>query len=271
MKRKKRIARPDGTTVSVANDLRHKLNLNYLKYTNKTRAAGIHDLPALACDTHVLPDFIALNSQPSTFHTTPLTAVGFWLYDDELDGIHGLYNAIYYKDERLLAKYRKRFEGVKIFFTPDYSQFGDMDDIESHYRLKKARIVGLWFALELGAVVIPFITMPTPTSVSFALDGLEDCHVVAFSTKGYVGNALERDILKQIVRLTVDTLNLRAIVVYDVCKDSTAVDDIFAYARERGIEVVTPMNTLKIRNIAKARAALETETGSAEGGDARAR
>lgn len=246
---------PDGRKVRVPNDLRKKLNLSYLEYTNKTHAVGAHDLPALSCDTYVLPDFIALDSQPSTFHATPFTAVGFWLYDDAFDGIHGLYNAIYYKDEKLLEKYRERYRGVKIFFTPDYSQFGDVDDIEEHYRLKKARVVGLWFTLELGAVVIPFVTVPTPASVPFALDGLEGCHVVAFSTKGYVNDPIERAILKEIVKLTVDTLDLRAIVVYDVCKDDDAVDDIFSYARERGVEVVVPMNTLKARNIEKATAA----------------
>lgn len=251
MKRNARVAQSDGNIVSVPIDLRRKLNLSYLEYTNKTRAAGAHDLPALACDTRVLPDFIALHGQPSTYHTTPLTAVGYWQYDNEFDGIHGLYNAIYYNDERLLRRYRKRYEGVRFFFTPDYSQFGDVDDIEEHYRLKKARVVGLWLALDLGAIVIPFITMPTPASVSFALDGLEDCHVVAFSTKGYVKDSVERDVLKQMVRLTVDTLDLRAIVVYDVCKDEVAVDDIFAYAHERNVEVVVPMNVLKERNIAK--------------------
>lgn len=267
MKRNRRVTLPDGTTINMENDLLKKLNLNYLEYTNKTRAVGAHDLPALICNTRVLPDFIALNSQPSTFHTTPLTAVGFWLYDNEFDGIHGLYNAIYYKNEKLLSKYRERYRGVKLFFTPDYSQFGDVDDIEAHYRLKKARVVGLWFVLELGAVVIPFITVPTPASVSFALDGLEDCHVVAFSTKGYVDNVVEREALKQIVHLTVDTLDLRTIVVYDVCKDNAAVDDIFAYAREHGVEVVVPMNTLKARNIAKTQVVGQVRAEKAEGGE----
>lgn len=251
MKRNARVTQPDGSIARIPRDLRQKLNLSYLEYTNKTRAVGAHDLPALACDTKVLPDFIALHGQPSTYHTTPLTAIGYWQYDNEFDGIHGLYNAIYYNDEKLLNKYRKRYEGVRFFFTPDYSQFGDVDDLEEHYRLKKARIVGLWLALELNAVVIPFITMPTPASIDFALDGLEQCHVVAFSTKGYVNNPVERELLKQIVQLTVDTLDLRAIVVYDVCKDETAVNDIFAYAREHGINVVAPMNVLKERNMAK--------------------
>lgn len=261
MKRNAKVIRPDGSFATIPVDLRRKLNLSYLEYTNKTRSAGIHDLPALACNTNVLPDFIALHSQPSTYHRTPLTAIGYWQYDNEFDGIHGLYNAIYYNDKKLLEEYRERYEGVKIFFTPDYSQFGDVDDIEEHYRLKKARVVGLWLTLELGAVVIPFITVPTPASTAFALDGLMDCHVVAFSTKGYVNDPIEREILKQIVELTVDTLDLHVIIVYDVCKDDAAVNDIFSYAREHGIKVVVPMNILKERNMAKAAVSAKSKAG----------
>ena len=252
MKCNRKVTLPNGRTEVIASDLRRNLNLNYLRYTNKTRSVGIHDLPALACDTQVLPDFIALYGQPSTYHKTLLTAVGFWEYDNVFDGLHGLYNAIYYDDKKLLKVYRERFKGVRNFFTPDYSQFGDVDDLEEHYRLKKARVVGLWLAVELHAVVIPFITMPTPASIDFALDGLEDCHVAAFSTKGYVGNCSEREILKRMIQLTVDKLNLHSIVVYDVCKDNSAFEDIFSYAYERGIKVVVPNNTLKGRNVLKA-------------------
>lgn len=109
----------------------------------------------------------------------------------------------------------------------------------------------IWFAIELGAVVTPFITVPTPESVGFALDGLENCSVVAFSTKGYVDNPVERNVIKEFVRLTVDTLDLKAIVVYDVCSTNDAVDDIFSYAKEKGIEIVVPANALKERNVAR--------------------
>ena len=105
--------------------------------------------------------------------------------------------------------------------------------------------------MELNAVVIPFITAPTPESVEFALDGLERCSVVAFSTKGYVDNPIERGVIKELVRLTVDTLDLKTIVVYDVCSTNDAVEDIFSYAKERGIEIVVPANALKERNSAK--------------------
>ena len=184
MKRRKKIILNNGDTNYEDIDLRKKCCLNYLKYTNATHACGKHGLPELICNTEVFPDYNALYGQPSLYRKTKLTAVGFWQYDDVFDGIHGLYNAIYYDDTDLLNQYKERFEDVRIVFTPDYSQFGDVDDLEEAYRLKKARIVGLWFAEEMHAVVIPCITMPTAKSVGFALDGLARCSVVAFSTKG---------------------------------------------------------------------------------------
>ncbi len=251
MKRRKKVILSDGSTGYQDIDLRRKLNLEFLRYTNLAHAAGKHDLPALVCNTEVLPDYIALSGYPAQYRKTPLTAVGFWEYDEKFDGYDGLFNAIYYNQEDLLEYYRERYAGVRFFFTPDYSQFGEVSDLEEHYRLFKARIVGIWFVIELGAVVIPFITVPTPESVEFALDGLEDCSVVAFSTKGYVNDPVERGIIRELVRLTVDKLDLRAIVVYDVCSTNAAVDDIFSYAREKGIDVVVPANALKERNIAR--------------------
>ena len=61
--------------------------------------------------------------------------------------------------------------------------------------------------------------------------------------------------LKEMVKLTVDALNLKAIVVYDVCGDNNAVDDIFAYAANQGIRVIVPRNSLKDRNVQKKKAA----------------
>ena len=251
MKRRRKVKRLDGSTAYEEIDLYKKCNLNYLHYVNLTHVAGAHGLPALACNTRVLPDYIALSGYPGQFHKTPLTAVGFWEYDEKFDGPDGLFNAIKYGMEDRLEYYKKRFSGVRFFFTPDYSQFGDVGDIERDYRLLQARVVGIWLAMEIGAVVIPFITIPTAESIDCALDGLEDCSVVAFSTKGYVNNPVERGVIKEIVRRAVDTLRLKTIVVYDVCSTNDAVADIFSYAKERGIHVVVPPNALKERNMAR--------------------
>lgn len=251
--RKPTISCPDGNLGRTPKDLKKLLNLSYLRYTNKTHAAGIHDLPALSCNTSVLPDYIALSNHPGDFHRTSLTAVAFYLYDSDFDGKDGLYNAIYYHDEKRLHYFKERFKGVKIFISPDMSEFGDIDDIENHYRIKKSRVVAIWLAMELEAVVIPHITFPTLDSIDFGLDGLEECSVVAFSTKGYVNDPIERAILEESVRYTVNRLNLRAIVVYDVCATDDNALEIFKYANDQGIEIVIPNNMLKERNAAKHR------------------
>lgn len=74
---------------------------------------------------------------------------------------------------------------------------------------------------------------------------------MAFSAKDYVDDPVERDVIKELVRLTVDTLDLRAIVVYDVCSNNDAVDDTFSYVKERDIETIVPANALKERNVAR--------------------
>lgn len=242
-----------GEKVPVPKNLKKLLNLQYLRLTNKTLSVGLHDLPEMKCETEVLPDYIALYNHPADYHKTPNTAVAFYLYDDSFDGINGLYNAIYYKDKKLLKMYKQRFMGVKFFISPDYSQFGDVDDIENHYRIKKARIVSLWLTLELGAIVIPNITYPTIDSLWFYLDGLESCKVVAFSTMGYVDDELEREFLIEAVKQTVNRLPITTIVVYDVCGSDEAVREIFDYAIKKGIKLVVPQNTMKIRNSARKR------------------
>ncbi len=244
-----------GEKIRVPKDLKKLLNLQYLRFTNKTYSVGRHDLPELRCDTEVLPDYIALYNHPADYNKTPNTAVAFYLYDDTFDGIDGLYNAIYYKDEKLLKYFKERFKGVKFFIAPDYSQLGDLDDIENHYRIKKARVVALWLTMELGAIVIPNITYPTIDSLWFYLNGLEECTVVAFSTMGYVDDEVERDFLIEAVKQTVDKLSLNTIVVFDICGDNDAVNRIFAYAIKKGIKIVVPDNIMKLRNSARKRGA----------------
>ena len=45
-----------------------------------------------------------------------------------------------------------------------------------------------------------------------------------------------------------DYLNLKAIVVYDVCKSNDAVYEVFEYAINKGIKIIIPPNNLKVRN-----------------------
>lgn len=128
----------------------------------------------------------------------------------------------------------------------------------------------MWLTMEVGAVVIPLVTFPTLESIEFVLDGLEECEVVAFSTKGSMDNPVERAILTESVRYVVDRLGkLRAIVVYDVCMDDEKVREVFAYATEHGVEVVIPPNKLKERNAVLRLKRLAERGGGAHGQDER--
>lgn len=231
-------------------EIRKKLNLSYLNWTNKTCSVGEDDLPALYCNTTIYPDFLALSGEPGLYWKTQNTGICFYEYDDEMDGIHGLYEAIYHNDKKLLAEYKRRYQGVRFFITPDFSECGDVHAIENKYRLFKARIVGLWFMHELNAVVIPHVTYPLIKDIAYALTGLEECSVVAFSTKGYVKDSTELNNLISAVKYTTDHLHLQAIVVYDACGDDSIVNRVFAYPKSKGVHIIVPGNTLKERNTA---------------------
>lgn len=229
-------------------DLRKKLNLSYLSLTNLTNSVGEDDLPALYCNTTTYPDFLALSGEPSLYRKTPNTGICFYEYDDEMDGIHGLYEAIYHNNKKLLREYKRRFQGVRYFITPDYSECGDIHTIENKYRLFKARVVGLWLVHEIGAVVIPHVTYPLIKDIAYSLTGLENCSVIALSTKGYARNTVELDSLIYCIRFVTDKLPLHAIVVYDTCGDEFIIKQAFEYPRSKGIEIIVPGNTLKERN-----------------------
>ena len=135
-----------------------------------------------------------------------------------------------------------------MILAPDYSELGDIHAIENNYRLFKSRIVSLWLMFELGAIVIPNISFPDKNSYAFALDGLEGCSVVAISTKGHMDDVAENERLRDNIRFTVDTLQLKTIVVYDVCGTNSATLDAFSYAIKNGVSVIIPDNTLKCQN-----------------------
>lgn len=230
-------------------NLSKMLNLSWTKLTNTTPATGQWDLPMLSCNTSIIPTFLALYGEPGHYQENgSLTGVCFYSYDAEFDGVHGLYEAIYHDDQRQLEYYQRRFAGVKIFISPDYSQFGDIHNIENVYRLFKAAIVSLWLTNELHAVVIPSITGASENILQLLLASLHNCSVVAFSTKGHMNSSTERERLARMIRITVDTLELNSIVVYDCCGDNEQVLDVFSYAVRQGIHVLIPDNTLKRRN-----------------------
>lgn len=236
--------------------LRKLLNFNFLNYTNKTISCGEKDLPALFCNTEVYPDFLALYSEPKLYRKTDRTAVCFYQFDSVFDGKNGLFEAIYHDNKARLEYYKKRFAGVKFIIEPDYSEFGDIHVIENEYRLFKARVVAIWFIIEIGAVVIPNISFPTERSAAFALEGYENCSVVAISTKSHLVDKNEYERLLWKIRYTVDNLHLKAIIVYDACGTNEKALECFSYAIDKGVEIIIPNNTLKERNALHSKAVM---------------
>lgn len=240
-------------------DLRKLLLLKYQKLTNKSQYVGKYDLSSLYCNTSVFPDYIALYNETSYYYKTKLTAIGFFEYDEKFDGQHGLYNAIYYENKKDLAFFKERFKNVKFVFTPDYSLLEDTDEVENLYRLKKMRVVGLWFTHEIGSIVIPLITFPSIKSMDYYLDGLENSSVVGISTKGHIDEAKEYKILCASIKYVVEKKkNLKAIVVYDVCGNPEKTLAAFKPAEDAGIKIIIPPNSLKIENEKKWRKKHET-------------
>lgn len=239
----------NGIVVNEQRDLKRLLNYNHLNLTNKTVCCGRLDLPEIQCDLPELPDYIALYSQPSDYHRTKNTAVCFYDYDSKMDGQHGLYNAIKYNNKKDIAFFKERFEGVKIFFMPDYSIFGDIQAYENHHRMGRAREVALWLTLENNSIVIPNIAAGSRRDFDYIFDGYDKVRVAGVSTKSKLPKKTDRELLQDtineaLVRMT----ELETFIVYDISADNKDADRLFQKARENGIRVIIPDNSMKIRN-----------------------
>ncbi len=106
-----------GVTLRCKMDMQRLLNLNHLRYTNNTFCEGKLGLPALSCNTDILPNYLALYNEPSDYHKTDRTAVCFYLYDSVFDGQNGLFSAIYWGNQKQLEAFKERFKGVS-FLLP---------------------------------------------------------------------------------------------------------------------------------------------------------
>lgn len=227
-----------------------KLNLHYTKIANKTRASLLLELPCINCQIkEFLPTYLALYHQPEDYiKNGSATGVCFFIDDHRFDNKDGLYNAIYYNDAKKLKSYKDRFKNVKIFIEPDYSICGDLSFAEKVSRRFKMRIVSVWLATELKAIVIPLITYGNEQSFKYMLDGIENSNTVAFSTKGSMRNTKknphQRELLLKAVKYTVDNLRLRYIVVYSA-SDYETTFKLFSYAIDNGVQIIIPKNRLR--------------------------
>ena len=230
-------------------NLKKLLNLGLLDYTNLTPKYGDLDMPYIRCKMIPNIDYLATYSQPSTYFHSQGTCVTFFEYDIFFDGLYGLWNAIYYGVKELQEYYLERFQGVKCFVAPDYSKCGDVSEAENYHRQFRSRIVAIWLAMNLNAVVIPLVSCANDIGMRYMLDGMDDCTVVAFNAKGPMGDPAQLEIFIRSIKYTVDHLKkLKLIIVYSASPDKEKVLEIFKYAIESGIEVHIPDNMLQTRN-----------------------
>ncbi len=226
------------------------MNINYLHLTNKTLCVGKYNLPSLYCSVEEYPDYIALYSQPCEYHKTKNTAVSFFDYDIRFNGRNGLYTAIYYNDSKLLDQFKLRFKGIRYFISPDYSMIGDGQLYHNVCNYGMSREVALWLQMELGAIVIPNIPCSSMRDLEYITDGIENVSIVAFSTKGRTENPVDVNLIRLSLTVVLKNLSkLKAILVYDTSINNDLVNRLFAPAKEMGIDVIIPGNSLKNRNI----------------------
>lgn len=237
----------DGNISRKERALRYQLNYGIADLLNMA-VLNEYDLPVHHCNPTTYPDYIALNTKNGKFHLTPATALGYYTYDRTFDSVDGLYNAIYYNNQRLLKKYKSKYAGIRFVIAPDYSMFDNIWKYENESRLLKIRVIMLWFVVEIGAIVIPNAIYASTDKLPVYLSGFEECTVMCFSTKGHVRYSKNRARVKEAVKYVVDHFPLKMILVYSVCgKDETSIK-LFEYAILHGVEVRIIDNTLRRRN-----------------------
>ncbi len=215
--------------------------------TNKTTKNNLKCLPDIGSFVDVYPDFIALESEPGLFNKTLLTAVSWFKDDSYFDAIDGLYNAIIYKDEKLLQFYKTRYSNVKMFIGIDYSIYGDFDEETVLHNLKKACIVFLWLTFEMDAIVYPLMTYGPEKTFDWCFEHIMIGSNVALSLKGIM-EGKEKDLFQKALKVLIDTRKPKALIVYTVGSKESS-DKILKYAIEKCTPIVYVENTLQTRNL----------------------
>ncbi|MEE3343546.1 MAG: DUF4417 domain-containing protein [Bacilli bacterium] len=225
-----------------------KTRLEYLRILNTTTPSNSGRMPNLKCNLEVYPDFLALYTEPGKYTKTLLTALCFYLWDEKFDDHDGLLNSIKYNIREKLDFYKKRFHGVKMIISPDYSLVGNIYPTINEGRIFDSRLVALWFANELGIITIPNMTYTDEDSFETMIDGIEECKVVCFNAMSCLTDKDNRKKLEKAIKFTVDHLKLNAIIVYTSTTNDDIINDIFKYAIENNVKVVIPDNTIRESN-----------------------
>ena len=234
-------------------DLRKRLNLNYTIFSNQSSKNPNYHFANIYNKDDYIPDFLALyKKEHYLYGSTDNTTICFFEYDDIVNSIYGLCNAVYYNDKELLDLYSEELKGCHYFIMPDLSLTDDIEEWDLIHRHGIMRLTCIWIITKLRGHVIPLMTYNNEASFKNMVAGFEECEVVCFSTKGSISKPSKRKMLIKAVKYAVDNLpKLKRIIVYDVCKRNNHIDLIFKYAIDKGIKITVPDNTLKTCNSRK--------------------
>ena len=183
-----------------------KHNLYIIDLINTTYKMGEKELLHVASPENVEIDFLALYSRKNEYSKTKKTCVCFYEDDWKFDNKNGFWDAIYHKDKKTLRKLKERLTNVDILIAPDYSVFNEFSDSFNVVNIQRSRIVLLWLVEECNKIVIPNITFTDEKSLKYFYNGLEDCSVVAISTKGTLKNNEIKKLFKQAIDILVNKL-----------------------------------------------------------------
>ncbi len=229
-------------------NLNKKLNLSFLNYTNQGFYYGKLDIPEATCKLDICPiDYIAQYGEKlDSKYKFP--ALCFYQYDNEFDGMNGLYNAIYYDDKKSLIKYKEKLKYFHYIISPDYSICGDAPLIENLHRIFKSRLVGSYLVNELNKIVIPNISFFDENTKKVTLSGISKNSTVAISTKGLLNGKRKQELMDYIVNETIKEIHPEIVILYNVSVKCPKYNEIVHKFQNNGIKVIVPPNKLLIRN-----------------------
>ncbi len=226
----------------------NRLNLTFLKHTNKGHYYGILDMPEATCNLDVCPiDYLALYGEKAN-PKYKFPALCFYQYDKAFDGTKGLFNAIYHDERSFLSKYKDKLSAYHYIVSPDYSICGDAPQIENLYRIFKSRIVGSYLVNELRKIVIPNISFIDETTKKAALSGISIGSAIAISTKGLLNGKDRQELLDYIVEETMKVIQPKIVILYNVSVKCSKFEEVVKKIENTGAKVISPPNILLIRN-----------------------
>lgn len=231
-----------------------KCNLSFINFTNKCFYVGKYDMPNVSCSCeNIKIDYLVLYSHLSEYDEKSNKAVCFYQYDQIFDGINGLFNAIYYNDKKLLEKYKKRFENVKILIAPDYSVYGDLPLIENLYRIFKSRVVSAYLINEWDKIVIPNITFVDDETKETCFSGIDKNTVVAISALGCLKEKEQKKLFSEIIDETIKRISPSIVVIYNISTKSNFLNEQIKKLENNGIMVLIPDNKFYLRSLERNR------------------